>query len=569
MKPAACRPSGLPSPEINSSRQAPVAPRFQSRPVEAAGPSSPQAGTGGGSLPAGKSVRIAPPWFESLMSSPPVPFQPLPDKDLKGRLQDPAKSVTFYQKQVEGRRQAKETGAVYTFAPFMTTLANMRDLTQHILANRQFAQPLTEIDSAAFQVLAGRIEQLLERQAPYESTVQLAVMMTCMLEVATARYALPALQDTAPQLFVHAPFHQRLRSFTFMARTMDGPSRNLHSRDIPLSLILDCAFGQPGPGQPDVRQQLFHHSLLAKICDADWLQNDCLFLYPSFEPLDPQDFCRLGHLPVYPLGMMSAYALNADGYMQTPLKFLAHDFGHASHNATWKHLIGAMPLESLHSRLQFRQLVMDQLPTTLIAGQIEAAVSLVVFHLFHEVTAYIARQQLQPCSFVPLLNEINEIRREGGSGYPAEYRHIDDWQALLACLWVHRAYRFWCHQGGESQAQAAAALGDQFIQEALPALRTCWTFLHRHYAGLKAYFLERARADALSPLMPDGPCLYKSRSDYALHYECGQLKVLEKYNSHAEGPVENIDVVFLDALHSPEERQQLKKRLNDVLPSGI
>lgn len=577
MDPRIPRPAGMPlqQPPQQQAQQPPQQPGGQQRMPAVAAFQGRQLEVRPSARPTAIPVRrlpLQPPWFERLMSSPPVAFQPLKDDDIKDRLQDPEDSLTFYRQEVERRQLARQTGEVYTFAPFMITLTNMRNLVHHILANLQFNEPLTEVDRAAFCTLAGRIESLLLQQAPYERTVQLAIIMTCMLEVATARYALPALQKSAPELFVHDPLRlrlQRLRPFDFASRTHDGLVQKLESRDIPLDLILSCSFDEPGDDGQSINSQLFYQRLFGVICEPDWLKNDKLFLYPTFELLTPEDFCHLAHLPVYPLGMMGAYALNADGYMQTPLEFMDHDFGHAWQNATWKHLAGTDALETVRSRLLFRQLVMDRLPAQLQALHLGTAVSLVMFHLLHEITASMARERLEAGSVLPLLRDISEIRKVHACDYPPQYRHISDTQALLACLWAHRAYRFRCDHGGASLEQTATSLSENFVHTALPAALKRMGFLDRHRAGLKDWFLRQAEVEARAPLAPGAPRMYLSRSPWASHYDAGQLKVYERYNSHACGPVEHIDVPFLDALHSAEERQNLYSHLGEMPPEPL
>ena len=92
-----------------------------------------------------------------------------------------------------------------------------------------------------------------------------------------------------------------------------------------------------------------------------WLDDERLLVCPSFEALDPEDFCRFGHLPVYPLGMMTRFALNADGQMMTPMQFMEHDAFHTDDAGIWRHLQSDRLLEPINSRLLFRQLVLDSL----------------------------------------------------------------------------------------------------------------------------------------------------------------------------------------------------------------
>ena len=564
--------SGTPAPHGHSLEPACARARFQGKQLATTRPSALLTAAPVKPVPE-RCDRAEPerPWFEKEMSSPPVPFHPQPDPDINDRLQDPAKSLDFYHREVERRRQAKEAGEVYTFAPLMHTLANMRDLTQHILANRQFEQPLSAEDRAAFCTLGEHIETHLTRQAPYESTVQLAVMMTCMLEVATARYALPDLEKRVPALF-HYDRRDiqclRLRQFAFVQHTADERFIPLPSGDIALSSIVSCAFGGINPGGQDEKTQLFGHWFAGKTWLTEWLRNDRLFLYPSFEPLTPKDLAHLGHLPIYPLGMTSAYALNADGFLHTPLRFLDHDLGHAYDTAIWEHLRGSRPLQATLSRLQFRQLVMDRLPAALKAFDLDTALALVVFNLFHEYNAFQARRFLEPDSFLPLFNEICRVRRERACDYSPEYQKVDDLQALIACLWVHRAYHCWCQHSGEARARIAQTLADRFLRHELPALLECWAFLEKHREALLEHFLDFAALEADDNGHSGLPVRYKSKSRWARYYNNKALTVSQERNRHTGGPVEQVDLPFFDALQTPRERELIKKAVNEWPPAN-
>ena len=144
-----------------------------------------------------------PPWFEQAI---PQPLQDIsddlqPDTDIKQRLQDPELGVRFYHEQIARRQEAEEKGEDFTFAPLLVTLENMKRLTDHILANRHFPQPLTDDERDAFTRIQTLISQLTERKAPYKSTVQLAWLMMALQEMMVARHITPHLQATQPALF--------------------------------------------------------------------------------------------------------------------------------------------------------------------------------------------------------------------------------------------------------------------------------------------------------------------------------------------------------------------------------
>ncbi len=146
-------------------------------------------------------------------------------------------------------------------------------------------------------------------------------------------------------------------------------------------------------------------------------------------------------MPVYPLGMMSDYALNADGRMRTPLGFSIHDVFHTNINKTWMHLDGMAALESIADRLRLQQAVRDGLPAAVLAEhKLERALELMVFYLFHEISVVSAQRTLENKAFLPLFRAICLARRQKRESYSYTCRAITDQQALLACFWIYRVY---------------------------------------------------------------------------------------------------------------------------------
>ena len=216
--------------------------------------------------------------------------------------------------------------------------------------------------------------------------------------------------------------------------------------------------------------------------------------------------------------MTADYALMADGSLKTPLIFFDHDLTHVRTIESRLQRGGPGPLDNIAGRLSFRRLVMDALPASLKPFRLDKALALVVFEFFHELGIDRARQFLDVDSFLRLLGYVNRLRREDADSYDPEDLDISDLQALLACLWVHRAYRFWIDHAGESLDAIATASGEQFTREALPAALACWQFFERHQAALQAFFVKRAEAEGGGPRNPEGPWMYKSQSPYSHWY---------------------------------------------------
>ena len=100
-------------------------------------------------------------------------------------------------------RQALEDagkGDEYTFEPFLVLLGNMKTVAAHIAGHRHFHERLTADEKDAFDQLQILIQEMIDLKAPYKRTVQLATLMTTMLEILTVRHeldGLKAVQETA------------------------------------------------------------------------------------------------------------------------------------------------------------------------------------------------------------------------------------------------------------------------------------------------------------------------------------------------------------------------------------
>ena len=509
------------------------------------------------------------PRFESGVPTPIEDVSPFLRRDdfIKDTLQDPEASLAFYDREVARRKTMEDKQQEYTFPPLMTTLYNMQLLTQNILDGQQFKEPLTAEDRAGFEVLAGYIQELTDRQAPYIRTVQLALMMTCMQEIVTARYVLAALCAQYPTFSERLEAVGMMGTHPFVSVHADGTETEVAAEKAPLDRVLSCHWEGINPGGADASCQLFGNPNEYGGLLAEWLKDHRLFLHPSFEPLDPRDFCRFGHMPIYPLGMMTAYALNADGAMMSPLVFFNHDIGHARNSHTWLCLKGSLALEAVHNRLHFRQLVLDNLPVVLKAHKLEPALELIVFNLLHEFSVTAARAQLEAGSFLPLLHRLNTLRRQYMSNYPTDWQKVTDWQALLATFWTHRAYKNWRTAGSLTGAQDR--LASRFVAEDMPSLIEHFTFLQTHHAALQDHFLSRSEVTEHT----DGTRVaqYTSQSPWARFYTGGEKLMLLTDDPHLHdmgegGALDNTDTVYFDMLHDSRARQLMTQELRLTPP---
>ena len=524
-------------------------------------------------LPAWVSVAPEPTWFERLMPGPKDDIAPhlQGDLDLGYRLQDPVLSRAFYDEQVALRQEKKQTGEEYTFAPFLVTLENMRRLTAHILDDGHFDEPLEPDERVAFLALQGYIRQMMDLQAPYKRTIKLALLMTTMLEIVTARHVIDGPHSRVPGSLRE---DGRLSTFSFHGTPDDAaPPKGTKAGQMLLGAVLSCRWGGLNPeGVHDENRLLFGSGLYALGTDlTGWLDDDRMFLYPSFAPLGVRDFACFGHLPIYPLGMITRYALNADGQMMTPLAFMAHDAAHVRSDGSWQQLASGKRLDGIDSRLLFRQLALDSLSG---AGQgMERAVELVLFNLFHEKTSHMARWTLEFASFLPLFNSISRVRRRRSLDYPEPYRKISDFEALWACCQVHWLY----HQLEGLPALEPEEIGPwsqqllaRFEREKVPALRAHWSFFETRRAALSAWFLANARDGDLITSDNKGHLHYGYASCHAhaeaIFHKGGILMFNEEYDSACRGPVDYLDVAYFEVVEHPDEYRRLAQDLGEELP---
>ena len=500
------------------------------------------------------------PWFERLIPGPKedIADQLLSDTWLKGTFATMPLTCETWKREADKRiaMAAAGTGDDYTFAPFECLLDNMRQVVVHCLAGRQFEEALKDDEHRAFVAVLDQIDRMKQKGAPYKRTVWLAVLFASVQEVISGRHVIDRLRQDARALWDR----ERLVDFPFYRRRAPGQltQQRLTYQQIDLDRVLSCRWGGLNPqGRLDAFEEFLHggrhigHQLQA------WLDTPGLFLCPSFERLDLADFCRFAHLPIYPLGLLTGCARNADGAELTPLSFLDHDLGHAGALRGWDpgahqgRLFG-----SPGGRERFRFLVLDCLPAAL--GRLERVMTLIVFYLLHETRPGLASTQMEDDHCGRLLHGINELRRAGRWGLPACYQNTTDEQAWLACHWAHALYRQLVQDPGE--ARPAEDLIAQALAQTLPPAQEQWRFFEARRDAIEAWFRSREETEASCY----GGVRYSiaCQSEWCfLYFEDGLVPFWEDYDKRCEGPVDYRDLAYLAVLHDPETHQQMMQAL--------
>ena len=399
----------------------------------------------------------------------PRPKQPLRRQHLEEDdwLADSCKEPGYlaaFQQLLDERRLVEESGGEFCFKPLMTTLRNMQILIRHIRDGQQFDGPLLADEDQALAWAQDRVAALLLAGAPYKRTVFLAIAVLILCEIVTDRQVLGPLKERQPE-----------RAGQFLARVQDWFDPPIDdsqpivyfsaARLDPLKVAALC-WGGNNPGGGSETEQLvgprsfYGHMALCRLVHARHL-----LIYPSFQPLDIEHFCRAGHLGLHPVGMITDYALNADGVMQSPLAFAYHDLGHLYSLAP----IGEPgdPLDPVapclwacpDKRRAFRSLLLDLLPQRLAPLKLDAALRLLLFVWFHEqgpkITAHLLNDEERQ-AFISGFLSMAAQRRAFCNGLAAEYQAITDTDAALAVAWAQRLYQCW--QAADCQPLSAARL---------------------------------------------------------------------------------------------------------------
>ena len=505
--------------------------------------------------------RLAPAWFESLIPAPKedVAAQLKPDAYLKGTSTHFRLDSATYQRELAIRLRMKEEGRDddYTFAPFMTLLDNMRAICAHCLAERQFEDTLAADEHRAFVALLGHIREMRRLGAPYKRTIWLAVLLATVQEVVSGRHVIDGLRQDARALWEN----ERVQEFVFYPdfAPRQYTRRCLTYRQMDLDRVLACRWGGLNPeGVLDQFTEFLDGSLLIHGHLPQWLDTPTLFLCPSFEPLEPADFCRLGHLPICPLGLTTRAAIKADGVMRTPLSFLERTLLHFLRLGHWspRHDDSEILLASCAGRERFRWLVLDSLPASL--RRLERALTLIVFYLLHEVPPGIARELMKYDHCGRLLHSINEVRRVRRWDWPVPYQRISDEEAWLACHWAHGLYSQLAEEPGA--CRPAADWIAQCLAQTLPQAREQWRFFAGHRDAIGVWLrsrevTEKARDGGLHHAIACRSTWCYRQFHHAL------VPFWEDHNKRCEGPVDYTDVAYFAVLHHPELREQMMQAL--------
>ncbi|MCY4472232.1 MAG: hypothetical protein OXC07_05345, partial [Kistimonas sp.] len=438
--------------------------------------------------------------------------------------------------------------------PLMTTLGNIKKFVCHIGSGRHFGDdhPLTDSDRTALDWLEERADVLLKQKAPYELTVHLSFAFLAVYEVMLGKRVTEPRQSGGASCWYYELSDRQpheITAYRWGGNNTTGPKSGEELYDSVSPFGLDMPY-------------------------ARFLNKTHMLLYPSFQPLGIGDFCGFGHLPVYPIGMITNYACNADGVMYGPLAFSMHDVGHAN----WLSEVEVSdvregvvrPTDAMRSsehRLILRQMLLgSRSPADLKPG-----LRLLLFHFLHEKTTHGVARLLgnDNLTFPRCLEILLHTLRSWRAAYLPDDIKITDGGAVMAALWGARLLCHWRAAGFKplSPEQLDACAGTFETQDA-PLLQQHLDFIAQHRGSLRQMFIR-----GYSEWIEDGEQHYycKTVVGYDLDVFFDYLMPLfDSFGSYSGlCHVDNIDLVYFAALTSSALRSEMEQCTGAELPEGI
>ncbi len=481
------------------------------------------------------------------------------DLDLATTFQD-ENSLTFIQAQLAERRKVEAQGQEFMFAPLMVTLENMLIFIKHIEEGKQFTGTLIEEETAALKRIGQQTAKLVSAQQPrYKRTLRLALSLTILCDIITQRLVINPLLEQQPWLSEKIFISNTTSSL--WSDYFPGRRQRLMAA-LPLT-------GKHGSGGEQALPKIWF-SLSLYLTLFETINNQNLLLYPSFHPLTIADFCRLGHLPLFPVGLMTEYVMGADGQLRTPLPFAEHDLTHmedmiAVGDPDYR-LAGVadVPLYDSARRLDWRRLLLDRIPRCLTDQLSLSALQLLLFDLLHEkdpdesVRSMSSDTASFPRHIKTLVGATSVLRHT----YEDTYKGITTGQAAIAILWAMRLWSCWRAADCQLSEEELHACARAFIDKDLPRLDQHLNFFAQHRSRLRQLFAEHPRSHART---------FNNRYAFASYCGPDQLSVTFFVVYDPDTGLHNLDmtdVVYFYWLCCATDRRAIEERICVPLPEG-
>ena len=230
--------------------------------------------------------------------------------------QDPEQGLRIVQALQQRRKIMEAAGQPFTWPLLLEVLRNMQTLTENVLQGQQFTDKLAADEQRAFIQLQEEIAALISQGAPYVRTVQLALLMGTVLEIATARKVMAPLHRSRPELWRE----HRLETFDFhYGGCFSGSDSRIHSDAISLDTLVTSGWDRLLQlAKEDSEDHLFAHWTQVRTQVLHRLEDDSLLFLPTFASLSEAQAEGLHRIGICPLRMTMHYAAEVDGLLRTP-----------------------------------------------------------------------------------------------------------------------------------------------------------------------------------------------------------------------------------------------------------
>ena len=475
-------------------------------------------------------------------------------------------SVSFVEDQLQERRRQECLNQEFCFAPLIITLENMQTFLRHIRAGHQFRGALTAAEDRALAQLETRTAALLAAGAPYARSVHLALAVMTLVEMMTDRQVLGPLRAAQPRLFdrqIERVTFGRTPTAQLTCTAGNGP---LCANELDAQAVAALDWGGNNPGGDDEKRVLFGHNPCILAALTQHINDHSLLLFPSFYPLTGRDLCRLAHLPLHPIRMITCYLGRTEGLARSPLSVAVHDLGHL-HNRQSIGRGGPAPGFDWHcpaQRLLWRRLLLERIPAPLAPLRLEPALNLVLLTLLHQYDTALVTYWMSDDrqSFLHLLRHILNDRRHRLQD-PEQNALVTDAQCTTAVAWTIRLWQHWQATGLCWPVAQLDAVAECFVTSELPRLEQHLAFVEQHRDALRQLFCSHCRYR----VAPDGSQFLACPAAFGV---MESMTLFSAWNPRTGlCNLDNTDLVYLALLHSPRLRQAMAKVTGSRLPEGL
>ena len=363
-----------------------------------------------------------------VFSQPPAGLELIKEPFIKEGFSKGEEAINWYLNEVKHRHKLEKSGQEY-LAPYLSkTLDNSRLLINRILADEHFTTPLNENEREVYQLLARDVDDLLRASVPYKRTVVLTAKLMSIYDLTLSkrvdRNELDGQKQTSIKYQWSGPSEQELYFEDWHGLAKPKEDSNSFNSDSFNSNSFNVRLSSLNGGH-------FFKELL---------NNQSVIFFPSFEPLDLDDFVQMSHIPFFPLGMTTEYSLQVHNIMAGPLEFYCHDIFHSQYN--FKDEFRHRPYKRFFQQtLMLKQALLD-LPAPHLQrhGHLTEAVVMILFEAMHEDESLKEWSENKFGNQSKILNVLSENITERKKMFSPRYQALTETDIRLAALWVSTVF---------------------------------------------------------------------------------------------------------------------------------